>query len=210
MYKYLLGPVVSGAAYAAGAYYGADAEQLVRKSPETTYASVEQMLGNLPASGTTGFEGGTPIPYQLRIDRTPDERLVATLSFGGRDGASADFRFAPAGDGQATLVIAKIHGDHAVLRQVLSGTSKAKLAYAPDWMLNLTARPLLRQLAAQIEKGEGGNSTLPGFQSQADWEASLPPDEQQQLQAWHQYEATKPVVDPNAAARKYLNGGGSD
>ena len=207
MYKYLLGPVLSGAAYAAGAYYGADAEQLVRKNPSATYQGVEQMLGNVPASGTTSFEGGTPMPYALKIDRTPDERLVATLSFDGRAGASADFRFAPQDGGAATLVTATMHGDHAVLRQALAGTDKARLAYAPDWMLNLTARPLLAQLATQIEHGQAAHAHFPGFRNEAEWESSLPPEQQQQVQGWRQYEATRPAVDPDAAARNYMSGG---
>ena len=53
------------------------------------------------------------------------------------------------------MITAKLHGDHGVLREALAGTSKAQLAYAPDWMLNLPARPVLRQLAQQIETGEG-------------------------------------------------------
>ena len=207
MYKYLLGPVLSGAAYAGGAYYGADAEQLVRKSPSATYEGVEQMLGNVPASGTTSFEGGTPMPYELKIDRTPDERLVVKLSFDGREGESADFRFAPQDEGRATLITATMHGDHAELRQALAGTDKAKLAYAPDWMLNLTARPLLAQLATQIEQGQAANAAFPGFHNEAEWESSLPADQQQQVQQWRQYEATRPALDPDAAARNYMSGG---
>lgn len=202
MVKYLLlGPVLSATAYGAGAYYGADSEQLVRKSPSASYEGVAQMLGNVPETGTTSFEGGTPMPYEFKLDRTPDERLVATLYFDGREGASADFRFVPQDAGAATLVTAKIHGDHSVLRQA---TDKAKLAYAPDWMLNLTARPLLHQLAEQIEKGESAN--FPGYRSQADWEASLAPDQQQQLERWRQYESTQPTVDPDAAAQNYMSG----
>ena len=70
MLKLLLGPVLLGVGYAAGSYYGSDAEQLVHKSPDATYAAVEQALGNVKQSGTTFFDGGTPVPYELHIDRT--------------------------------------------------------------------------------------------------------------------------------------------
>jgi|SRR6185369_14014232 len=209
MWKFLLGPLLMGAGYIAGSIYGADAEQVVRKSPSDTYAGVEQALDNVRGGGTTSFEGGTPMPYQLKVDRSPDERLLVTLYFDGREGASADFRFSPRDDGAATLVTATIHGDHAVLRQALAGTDKARLGYAPDWMLNLAARPLLRQLAEQIEQGQSADAALPGFQSQADWESSLPPDQQKKVQQWRQYDASRPMTDPDADAQRYLNGGNS-
>ena len=209
MWKFLLGPLLAAAAWIAGSIYGADAEQIVRKSPSDTYAGVEQALDNVRDSGTTSFAGGTPMPYRLEVDRTPDERLTVTLYFDGREGASADFRFLAHHNGAETLMTATIHGDHAVLRQALAGTDKAKLAYAPDWMLNLTARPLLQQLASQIEQGGGAAATFPGFQSEADWESSLPPDQQQQVQAWRQYDAARPEVDPDADAQRFMNGGGN-
>ena len=96
----------------------------------------------------------------------------------------------------------RIHSDHAVLREALAGTSKARLAYAPDWMLNLTARPLLRQIAGQIEQGQAVGDPMHGFQSQADWEASLPPDKQRQMQEWRQYDASRPMTDPDADAKR--------
>ena len=113
----------------------------------------------------------------------------------------------PRNGGKDTLMTVRIHTDHAVLREALAGTSKARLAYAPDWMLNLTARPLLRQLAGQIEQGQAVGDPMHGFQSQADWEASLPPDKQREVQEWRQYDASRPMTDPNADAQKFLNGG---
>ncbi|HEX6660535.1 MAG TPA: hypothetical protein VF067_01530 [Sphingomicrobium sp.] len=209
MWKFLLGPLLLGAGYIVGSIYGADAEQIVRKAPSATYSGVEQALDNVRGSGTTSFDGGTPVPYQIKVDRSPDERLLVTVYFGDRQGASADFRFAPRDNDATTLMSLKIHGDHAVLRQALAGTDKARLGYAPDWMLNLAARPLLKQLATQIEQGQAAGAALPGFQSQADWESSLPPDEQQKMQAWRQYDASRPTSDPDADARRYMDGGNS-
>ena len=138
MYKFLIGPALMGAGYAVGSAYGADCEQMVHKSPGTTYAAFEQALGNIRPSGTTFFEGGTPTPYQLKVDRIADEQLTISLSFAGREGARAELDFVPRNEGKGTLVVAKIHSDHSVLRTALAGTDKARLAYAPDWMLNLS------------------------------------------------------------------------
>jgi hypothetical protein len=208
MYKLLLGPALAGAAYAGGAYYGSDAEQPVHKDPDAVYAAVSGLIDHVEPSGTTHFDGGTPTPYEVKVERTPGQRLVVTLLFAGKEGARADIAFMPRNGGSDTLMIAKIAGDRAVLRPVLAGTDKAKLAYAPGWMLNLTARPLLKQLAGEIESGEAVSDPTAGFISQAQWESALPPDQREQVQEWRQYDAARPMVDPNADAQNYMNGGG--
>jgi hypothetical protein len=202
MLKFLIGPVLVGGGYLAGSIYGADAEQLVHKSPSVTYAAVEQALGNVRERGTTFFEGGNQVPYEIRIDRTLDQKLVVTLYFDGKQGATADLAFTPQNGGQETLMTAKIHADRSVLRSALAGTSKARLAYAPDWMLNLTFRPVLRQLADQIEQGSAASfeGLTPG-EAQAQWEANLSDEQRQQVTEWRQYEATRPSVDTTGGAQ---------
>lgn len=209
MWKLLSGPLLMGAAYVGGSIYGRDAEQVVHKSPGETHEAIEQTLSNMQSSGTTHFEGGTPMPYEIKVARGEDKRLTVTVLFGGKQGAEADLDFVAQDGGKETLMTARVHGDHAVLRQALAGTDKAKLAYAPDWMLNLSARPLLAQLAGQIEHGELSDPTQ-GPASQAEWEGQLPPDQRQQVQEWRQYDAARPTTDPNAAADQYLNGTGSE
>lgn len=206
MLKFLIGPALIGAAYVAGSVYGRDAEQVVHKSPSVTYAAVEQALANVRQSGSTFFDGGTPLRYEIKVDRTLDQRLVVSLFFDGREGAQADLLFAPQNGGTDTLITTKIHGDHGVLRTALAGTSKAKLAYAPDWMLNLTFRPVLQQLATQIE--QGGTPELEGMGSsdaEAQWEAGLNQDQREQVSQWQQYQATRPAVDPNADAQRSMS-----
>lgn len=206
MLKFLIGPALVAAGYAAGSYYGADAEQIVHKSPGMTYDAIGQALENVRTSGTTFFEGGTPVPYEIKVERTPGQRLVATLFFAGKQGARADIAFVPKNDGRDTLVQTQIHADRSVLRTVLAGTDRARLAYAPDWMLNLTFRPLLKQLAAEIESGE--RARLGGIsegEAEAQWEANLSDEERGQLAQWRQQEATQPAIDPDAAARNYAD-----
>jgi hypothetical protein len=205
MLKFLIGPALVGAGYAAGSFYGADAEQLVHKSPSVTYAAVEQALANVSASGTTFFDGGTPMPYELKVDRTVDQKLVVSLFFNGKQGAQAELTFTPQDEGKATLVAARVHGDRSVLRTALAGTSKARLAYAPDWMLNLSAKPVLKQLADQIEEGETADLGLTAGEAQAQWESNLSEEQRQQVAEWRQYEATRPAVDPNADAQQHAN-----
>jgi hypothetical protein len=84
-----------------------------------------------------------------------------------------------------------------VLSSALAGTSRARLAYAPDWALNLAARPLLTQVAQQIEQGQMAAFTGPTSQGEAEaqWEQNLSADQQGQVQQWRQYDATRPTTD---------------
>jgi hypothetical protein len=207
MLKLLLGPALLGTGYLAGSIYGRDAEQLVHKIPSATYGAVEAALDNIKPSGTTFFDGGTPMPYAIKVDRTADQQLLVTLSFNGQQGATAELDFAPANGGKDTLVTVHMHGDRSVLSTALAGTSKARLAYAPDWMLNLAARPLLQQVAGQIEQGEltafdGMNQPDP----EAQWESSLSSEQREQASEYQQYEATRPAVDPDADAQNHVSG----
>jgi len=156
MRKLLFGPAVTGIVWVSGSYYGASAQQVVQKSPDATYTAFSHAFADLPESGMTEFEGGKPVPYQIEVDRTLDRQLIVHVLFDGKEGATTEIDFAPIGDDDhSTLVTAKAHKERAVLSQALAGTSRARIAYAPDWMLNLlTVRPLLNQMAAQIEKGE--------------------------------------------------------
>ena len=203
--KFLIGPALLGAGYAGGSYYGADFEQLVRKSPDEVRDAVEQAASD--RAGTMELEGGKPVPYETKVERTDDGGLILRIMMAGKQAAETDVALVPQDGGKGTLMTVRIYSDHAVLRDALAGTSKARLAYAPDWMLNLTARPLLRQIAGQIEQGQAVGDPMHGFQSQADWEASLPPDKQREMQEWHQYDASRPMTDPDADAKKFMNGG---
>ena len=201
MRKLLIGPALTGIGYVAGSYYGAQAYQIVHKSPGETYSGVSHALDNIPEKGTSQVEGKA-VPYELRIERQPDRQLIVHVLFGGREGGTTQIDFTPQSDG--TMMTAKSHGDRAVLGEALAGTSKARLAYAPDWMLNLLAvRPLLRQLAQQIETGQQESI---GGMTEADYEAQLPEDQQKQIEAWRQYDASRPMVDPNADAKNYIQG----
>jgi len=201
--RLLIGPALTGAGWLAGSYYGAEAQQLVHKSPSETYDGVSHAIDNLRSSGTTHFEGGTPMPYEIRVEHIADQQLLVHLVFNGREGASTELLFAPENYGKDTLVSGKVHADRAVLREALAGSSSARLAYAPDWMLNLLmVRPLLQQVGQQIEQGQEVQVAGP---SEAEWESSLSPDQQRDVQEWRQYDASRPSVDPDADAARAMN-----
>src|SRR5215210_8165164 len=99
MVKWLIGPVLSAATWLAGSHYGATAEQVVHKSPDVTYARVSQAIDSMPQSGTTHLEGGKPMPYELRVDREPGQRLLLRILFDGREGGRTEILFAPQNGG---------------------------------------------------------------------------------------------------------------
>lgn len=198
MWKWFIGPVVTGTACIGGSVYGRDAEQLVHLGSDDTYGALEQAVDDVPASGMTSFEGGTPTPYETRVERTPGRRLVVTLLFAGREGARAQFDFTPQAGGKETLIAVRLHGDAGVLSQVLAGTAHARLAYAPDWMLNLAARPVLAEVAKEIDRGEIAKFTGPSSagEAQAQWEQNLSDEQRNNVEAWREYDASRPTSDP--------------
>jgi hypothetical protein len=202
MWKWFIGPALLGTTAIGGSVYGRDAEDVAHKSTSDTYAAVEQALDDVPQSGTTSFDGGTPVQYEVKIDRSPDRQLVATILFAGEEGARAQFDFTPQDGGKATLIAARIHGDERVLSQVLAGTSRARLAYAPDWLLNLAARPVLAEMTQEIDRGEMARFTGPTTEGEAEaqWEQNLSEDQRNNVEAWREYDATRPTTDPDAAA----------
>lgn len=206
MRKFLIGPALSGIGYVAGSYYGADAEQLVHKSPDATYQGVSDWIDNMGSSGTTSFDGAKPVPYQIQVDRAEDQHLTIHVLFDGKEGGTTDLDFLPADGGKSTLVKARAHGETSVLSSALAGSAMARMAYAPDWMLNIfTLRPLLQKLGGQIERDEPASAD--GDQPSAEHQPQLSPDQQNQQQQWQQYAASRPTVDPDADAKLYLNGG---
>ena len=207
MWKWLIGPALLGTGWIAGAVYGRDAEDVAHKSPSDTYAAVEQALDDVPESGTTSFDGGTPMPYRVKVDRMLDRQLLITLFFAGQEGATAELDFAPLDGGKSTLISVRMHGDRQVLRQVLAGTSRARLAYAPDWMLNLAARPLLAEITQEIDAGEMARFTGPTSEGEAEaqWEQNLSDEQRNNVEAWREYDATAPTTDPDAAAANGMN-----
>jgi hypothetical protein len=196
MMKFLIGPVLTGVGYIAGSYYGRDAEQAVHKSPSAAYDDLRDMISSAPSSGTTSFEGGSPIPYALESEETGEHHLHLTLSFAGQEGATADIEVRPGPGDDQSVIAARFHGERKVLESALAGTDKARLAYAPDWILNLASKSLLRQLATGMERGE--LSALAGSMAgdpRSRWEAGVSPAEREQQAEWQQYQATKPMTD---------------
>ena len=195
---FLIGPALLGLTHLAGSFLSDDVRQVVQERPSLVYASVSTALANTPTNGTMQLEGGAPVPYRLNVDRGPGEHLVVHLMLDGRQAGQVDLSFAPEKGGENTLIIAKVESDGKVVREELAGTDKAKLGYAPDWLLNFAFGKSLREAAVEIEKGSFA------FDPTGSSEAAMTVEEQRQQDQWRQYQATRPTTDPNAAAEAYM------
>src|SRR4029453_12238197 len=105
----------------------------------------------------------------------------------------------------ATEVSIQVHADHAAPRRELAATEQAKLAYAPDWMFNLALKMPLREIAESIEK-DGSAGTMTALWN-GDPREGWTEEERRNGEAWDQYNAARPMTDPDAAAKAYLGGG---
>lgn len=150
---FLIGPALLGAAHIAGSTLADDTREIVRQRPAVVYSTVSEALANTPQSGTIEFESGPPVPYSISVDRTPGEHMIVHVKFNGRKAGQVDLRFQPENGGKETLIIAKVESDGKVVREELAGTEKAKLGYAPDWLLTFAFGRSLRESAEAIEQG---------------------------------------------------------
>lgn len=193
---FLIGPTLLGLIHLAGSIFVDDVRQLVRKPPATVYSNVSTALANTPSSGRMQFEDGSSVPYRFKVDRGFGDHLVVHLLFNDRKAGQVDLRFEPEGGGEHTLIVAKVESDGKAIREELKGTDKAKLGYAPDWLLNFAFGGSLREAAELIEQGN--------FTVSTGRPAALTIEEQKQRDKWLQYQATRPSVDPSAAADAYM------
>ena len=109
--------------------------------------------------------------------------------------------FATVGPIEAAVIFATLTPGVAVIERRRIAVRATLIASTILLGSTLAGGPLLKQLGEQIEKGQP--VAIAGM-SEADWESSLPPDQQKQVQDYRQYEASAPTMDPDAAARNYM------
>lgn len=150
---FLIGPALLGAAHLVGSIFADDTSETVHQRPDFVYSTVSEALANTPDSGTIEFESGPPVSYSLSVDRNPGKHMIIHVRFNGREAGQIDLRFLPENGGKETLIVAKVKSDGKVVREELAGTDKAKLGYAPDWLLTFAFGRSLRESAQEIEQG---------------------------------------------------------
>lgn len=137
---------------ALGGCGGPDAEQVIRKDPGAVYVAFEQALTLSAQGGTVGL-GSEPVPYTVKLDKGPNERLGLTVLLNGQEAGEANFTFAPHNGGAETIVTGDIDVDLNLLEKLFGSTQDNRVAGVPPLAWNAGIRLMLRDAAQRIENG---------------------------------------------------------
>ena len=206
------GMALTGGGFGGG---GHDAERLVARPPAEVYAALSAMAPEGVREGADETEGPA---MTLEVRKDEGKAVHYALSVDGRTIGSLDFTVIPDKGGSATRLAADVEVDQpALARQFGDPDAKGDYVPAPEAMVNLAVAGMLAEIAADIEAGR----PLPTFEADdlASGDARIPSAGERREMREEMQEAaaaptppqslgsTAPSVDPNAEARKYLNGG---
>lgn len=195
---------VAGAAIFTGA--GTDAEQVIRKHPAAVYSAFEVALADAEESGKMRF-GAKQIPYAIKLERTPGEELLVTITLDEREAGEARFVFEPTNGGTETRVLGDIDLDHSVLTTALKDTPNRHLTLIPAAAWRLGMRKMLADAAEQVEAGIPLTSPRAQIPKTDPSSGSANVSEGPRSKRIRQEAATEPMLDPNKAAEDYMSGG---
>ena len=207
--------VLMGAACVCGAggYYalggGHDAAQIVHKDPATVYAAFDSAFSDMVNEGNNGraSERG----QVSTITKVPGKSLDIKVEIQGQQAVRLRFGFEPAGSGE-TKTTADIDINQAALRDAIKrehGGNDVAVPPVPDFAVNLAMQKLLTEAAKKIENGEpletprstyamtGSDYPSSSNYGQTDWSRKY--REEQAMR-----NASKPMLDPDEAARNYM------
>lgn len=180
---------------------GHDASQIVHKDRSTVYAAFSDAMKE--SQGET-----TPDGFSLAVTEEPNDKIDVKLMHHGGAATHAVFNFAKQNGDKDTLVSADIGVDSKVLSEALGpargGTALATTMTQAAFKLGL--QKMLRKSAESIEAGMplsmGHSSFVPSQSDGSSYASSYEARRQQEA-------ATKPMTDPDQAARQYMSQGGS-
>jgi len=187
---------------------GHDATQVVQKDPDAVYSAFSSAIGGGTASGTADYGSGGSINYTVKVKRELGKRIDLALMLNEKQAGEAHFTFSPQGDGTETLVAGDVDVDRSVLRAALADGPNGKIAEIPDFAYRLGLKKMLHDASKRIEAGmplgdPGKNlvEVLDQEGQRAEYERLR---EQQEQTYRSRADATKPMIDPNESARRYL------
>jgi hypothetical protein len=190
-----------------------DAQQVVHKDPAAVYAAFDSAFGDAVEQGNSGpaAEDG----QVNTIERIPNKSLDLKVMMDGRQAVRMKFGFEPTNGGAETLLTGDIDVDQDLLRASMRKKhgSDVALPNIPDFAFKMIMQKLLTEAANDIEHGEPLSGASRSLAMAREPQESTDPTERRFEEEWKQREATRPVsnaapmVDPDADARKYLNGG---
>ena len=205
----LAGLGVGGAALFAGAD-SPDFDRTIKRSPAAVYAAFSALgdEGESPAD-PIGFAG----QVTHRIDKVRNESIRYELRFDGHPVVEIDLAFEPVDEGRSTRMTAEIDLDKRQLGQLIEIDAGMAMTLVPDSFFDQRFAEMLEHMVQDVEEGRSPSWMGMG-QSGMQWrhnsQASVAARQAQAESARRQAAAPmvrpEPMVDPNQAARDYLNG----
>jgi hypothetical protein len=188
-----------GCAYVAYDHMAGPPTQLVHASPDAVYSAFSDAASDLEQGGTVEQGNGQYVAYQVIVDKVPGKSIDASWLIGGNEAGHLHLDFSAADQG-ATRVAGKVDFDKEKFRDAFRGHGeiyKVMPLVQEDWEL----RTALRTAAEKIEAGKAiaSFSIQPGT-PENDWS----PAQQRAYSSQQMRNATKPMIDPAADARKAM------
>lgn len=165
--------------------------------------------------GVRESEAGSDLPPMvLEVRKQAGAAVHYSLSVEGETIASFDLEVAAEKDGAATRLSADLDLDRSALAR-LAGPDGESFPAVPDSLINIGLSKMLGEMAADIEAGRPlpamGPAQLAGWNAPGAAERRATGEQSQAAAAAptipQPTASAAPMVDPDAEARKYLNGG---
>lgn len=200
---------VGGAALFAGAD-SPDFDRVVSRPPTAVYAAFSA-LGDEGESEAPA--GDFPERMTQRVAKVPNESIRYEVVLDGNTIFEIDVNFEPVEGGAATRVTAEMDLDKLALGGLIETEAGVALALVPDSFFDSRFAEMMGEMTSDVEAGRSlafaglGES---GVQWRHDGGTSVSARRAQAESAQRRAAAPmvrpEPMVDPNRAARDYLNG----
>lgn len=197
---------------------GHDAQQLVKKDPPAVYAAFADTYSLGAMGGASQYSDLWHGGMQNFVEKTSDTTLDVVTKFDGKTATAVHFIFTPQDGGKTTLVEADVTVDQAVMHNALAGSAKANLGNLPESAFVAGMQRMLAKYARRIEEGAPLNDPGQGWMTgkvdpPPEFYEGMPEEQLAEIRRVQEEErqdaVTAPMVDPDAAARNYLNSQGS-
>lgn len=193
------GALCCGCAYMAFAGFGGPVHQVVHAPPGQVYSAFSESFANAEQSGIAEAEPGHPVAYQIDVDKVVDKSIDLTWTIEGKEAGRLHLGFEPDGEGD-TKVTGLINADTQKIRDTFHGSSGA-FPSSSAFVMNAGLSTMLAEAAQKIEKGE----PLGSFGRMDISDRGYGQSTSRYADRARQRAATRPMLDPNAEAARYLN-----
>lgn len=194
------GALCCACAYMAYANFGGAVHQRVHASPHQVYEAFAESFSDAEQGGVTEPRVGESVQYEVKLDEVRDKSIDLRFTLDAKEAGRLHLDFAPDGDDQ-TMITGTVDADQHLIYDKL-GSHAGSIPNSPALAFNLGLKSMLEKAAEKIEKGEPLGRAIDGFEMRHE---EYSDSARRAAEYRRQREATEPMVDPDAAARRYLN-----